>query len=68
MVRSDPGKQLGLPIGSHRLTPEYSDARVGIEVLVGPSEGRSECWLDLAEGFGTLIRNTFKKGIEKCID
>ena len=26
-----------------------------VGMLVGPSEGCSECWLDLAEGFGTLI-------------
>ena len=32
-----------------------TDAGVGIGMLVGPSEGCSECWLDLAEGVGTLI-------------
>ena len=34
---------------------EYSDAGLGIGMLAGPSEGCSECWLVLAEGFGTLI-------------
>ena len=28
---------------------------VGIGMLVEPSDGCSECWLDLAEGFGTLV-------------
>ena len=32
-----------------------SDAEVGIRMLVGPSEGCSECLLDLVEGFGTAI-------------
>ena len=33
----------------------YSDAGAGIGMLLGPSEERSECWLDLDERFGTLI-------------
>ena len=34
---------------------EYSGAGVGFGMLVGPSEGCLECWLNLAKGFGTLI-------------
>ena len=37
-------------------TSEWNtDAGVGIGLLVGPGEGCSECWLELAESFATEI-------------
>ena len=40
---------------TNKSEPEHSDAGVGIGMPVGPSEECSECWLELAEGFGTSI-------------
>ena len=50
----DPGDSRDIVARDHPFS-RYTDVGVGIGMLVGPSEGCSECWLELARRFGALI-------------